>query len=77
MRCGLLQSLTPDATQLSDPKWVPRSFPGVNRGQCTHWNEAAQLAKEGHINALKLMAIDVVMATNDGKERYSPVSLPV
>ena len=80
-RC--IQALTPDATQLADPTWQPSPFRlpssggGVagagsarSRGEVApRWQQAADWAKQGRINNLNLMALDVLMAPCDGKDR--------
>ena len=72
-----LQALTPDATQLADPTWRPHPFtlPGVG-GVSSKWLQAADWARQGRINNLSLMALDVLMAPHDGKDRYfAPICL--
>ena len=69
-----LQALTPDATQLADPTWQPTPFhptpqAGVQAGAAPNWQQAADWAKQGRINNLSLMALDVLMAPHDAKDR--------
>ena len=76
-----LQPLTPDATQLADPTWAPRPFKphsrgsrgsrgaGTQAGVSPKWQQAADWAKQGRINNLSLMALDVLMAPRDAKDR--------
>ena len=59
-----LQCLTPDAMQLADPHWSLPRYPSAV------WEAGAAAAKEGEIAALKLLSLDVQMATRDGAERY-------
>ena len=73
-----LQALTPDATQLADPTWQPHPFtlqpegPGRGRGGvASKWQQAADWAKQGRINNLGLMALDVLMAPHDAKDRWA------
>ena len=77
-----LQPLTPDATQLAEPSWAPPPFRphpaksssssrggGGQAGVSPKWQQAADWAKQGHINNLNLMALDVLMAPRDAKDR--------
>lgn len=68
-----IQALTPDATQLADPTWRPTPFTlqrgGGEGGVSPQWQQAADWAKEGRINNLSLMALDVLMAPSDSKDR--------
>ena len=72
-----LQALTPDATQLADPTWQPYPFKphlggksrGGKAGVSPKWQQAADWAKQGRINNLSLMALDVLMAPQDAKDR--------
>lgn len=72
-----LQALTPDATQLADPTWQPHPFKlpsggkgrGKQAGVSPKWQQAADWAKQGRINNLNLMALDVLMAPQDAKDR--------
>jgi len=66
-----LQALTPDATQLADPSWRPTPFTpaGARGGVAPMWQQAADWAKQGRINNLSLMALDVLMAPHDAKDR--------
>ena len=79
-----LQPLTPDATQLADPTWAPHPFKpqpggssssssssrgGVQGGVSPKWQQAADWARQGFINSLSLMALDVLMAPRDAKDR--------
>ena len=66
-----LQALTPDATQLADPTWRPTPFTqaGAQGGVAPKWQQAADWAKQGRINNLSLMALDVLMAPHDAKDR--------
>ena len=66
-----LQALTPDATQLADPSWRPTPFSpaGARGGVAPKWQQAADWAKQGRINNLSLMALDVLMAPHDAKDR--------
>ncbi len=66
-----LQALTPDATQLADPTWRPTPFTqaGAPGGVAPKWQQAADWAKQGRINNLSLMALDVLMAPHDAKDR--------
>ena len=79
-----LQPLTPDATQLADPTWGPHPFRphpgggsssssskggGAQAGVSPKWQQAADWAKQGRINNLSLMALDVLMAPQDAKDR--------
>ncbi len=68
---GSLQALTPDATQLADPTWRPTPFTqaGAPGGVAPKWQQAADWAKQGRINNLSLMALDVLMAPHDAKDR--------
>ena len=84
-----IQALTPDATQLADPTWQPMPFrlpssgggvrgAGSSRGSgevSPRWQQAADWAKLGRINNLSLMALDVLMAPCDGKDRSKSPSL--
>lgn len=66
-----LHCLTPDATQLADATWAPQEPAGWAHQPDLHaqWAEAAARAKAGDIASLRLMAVDVVMATADGQQR--------
>ncbi|KAA6423641.1 MAG: DNA polymerase delta catalytic subunit, partial [Trebouxia sp. A1-2] len=68
-----LQALTPDATQLADPTWRPTPFTqaGGRGGVAPMWQQAADWAKQGRINNLSLMALDVLMAPHDAKDRVA------
>ncbi|KAL0056285.1 hypothetical protein WJX82_009537 [Trebouxia sp. C0006] len=68
-----LQALTPDATQLADPTWRPTPFTpaGAQGGVAPKWQQAADWAKQGRINNLSLMALDVLMAPHDAKDRVA------
>ena len=77
-----LQALTPDATQLADPTWQPRPFTphrgahskGGQAGVSPKWQQAADWARQGRINNLSLMALDVLMAPQDAKDRCAVCS---
>ena len=73
-----IQALTPDATQLADPTWQPKPYRlqgggaqgrGDGGGIAPQWQQAADWAKQGRINNLSLMALDVLMAPSDAKDR--------
>ena len=76
-----IQALTPDATQLADPSWQPHPYRlqggrpqggagnGAEGGIAPQWQQAADWAKQGRINNLSLMALDVLMAPSDAKDR--------
>ncbi|KAK9805765.1 hypothetical protein WJX73_007272 [Symbiochloris irregularis] len=66
-----LHSLTPDATQLADEAWTPQEPPAVASNPAMHacWTQTAAQAKAGDIAPLRLMALDVVMASADGQDR--------
>ena len=74
-----LQPLTPDATQLADPTWKPHPFrphprgssrgAGAGAGVSPRWQQAADWARQGRINNLSLMALDVLMAPRDANNR--------
>ncbi|KAL3139857.1 hypothetical protein ABBQ38_004153 [Trebouxia sp. C0009 RCD-2024] len=76
-----LQPLTPDATQLADPTWKPHPFKphlsgssrgaGAGAGVSPRWQQAADWARQGRINNLSLMALDVLMAPQDAKDRVA------
>ena len=78
-----LQPLTPDATQLADPTWAPQPFTprpggssrgvraGMQAGVSSKWQQAADWARQGRINNLSLMALDVLMAPQDAKDRWA------
>lgn len=72
-----IQALTPDATQLADPTWQPTPFSlqagGGTGGVSPQWQQAADWAKQGRINNLSLMALDVILAPSDGKDRSALV----
>lgn len=79
-----LQPLTPDATQLADPTWKPHPFKphlsgssrgaGAGAGVSPRWQQAADWARQGRINNLSLMALDVLMAPQDAKDRCAAMS---
>jgi DNA polymerase delta subunit 1 len=62
--------LTPDATQLADQSWTPCSSLDVARAQDPpHLEKAMEAAKHGHIPGLRIMSMDVCLATYDGQSR--------
>ena len=50
--------------QLADPEWAPQPYPSAT------WRVGAAAAREGEIAPLKLLSLDVQMATRDGADRY-------
>lgn len=70
-----LHCLTPDATQLADEAWMPQEPAAVagNPGMHSRWIQTAAQAKAGDIAPLRLMALDVVMASTDGQDRSAPL----
>ena len=63
--------LTPDATQLADPNWRPQPCALPSSAAQGRWEGAAAAAREGRINELCLMTVDVLAAPADGKERWA------
>ena len=67
-----LNCLTPDATQLADAGWAPEQPAHVAARPASHalWQEGAGRARAGDILPLRLMALDVSMASADGQRRW-------
>ena len=67
-----LQSLTPDATQLADPSWIPDACTSkISAGelQTPALHEAAESARRGEIAKLRLLSLDLVLAPRNCRDR--------
>jgi DNA polymerase delta subunit 1 len=66
--------LTPDATQLADAAWSPFGTAGSSApaaAQPEAVRQAAESARRGDIPPLRVLAVDVLAATADGRDRWA------
>lgn len=66
--------LTPDATQLADAAWSPFGTAGSSApaaAQPEAVQRAAESARRGDIPPLRVLAVDVLAATADGRDRWA------
>lgn len=62
--------LTPDATQLADQSWTPCSALDIAKAQDPpQLEKTMEAARHGHIPGLRIMSMDVCLATYDGQSR--------